>query len=160
MQQKLNPHGKVCRQGDRELRVGDKVLQVRNNYDRSVFNGDLGRIVSFDAEENLIRIQFEAGVSCDYDQNALDEIVLAYAISVHRSQGSEFPVVVLPLTTQHYPMLQRNLLYTAVTRARALLIVVGSKRALNRAIGNNEVSRRHTALTDRLCSSSMETMLD
>lgn len=160
LQQELNPHGKVCRQGDRELRVGDKVLQVRNNYDRSVFNGDLGRIVSFDAEENLIRIQFEAGVSCDYDQNALDEIVLAYAISVHRSQGSEFPVVVLPLTTQHYPMLQRNLLYTAVTRARALLIVVGSKRALNRAIGNNEVSRRHTALTDRLCSSSMETVLD
>ena len=150
LQQRLNPGGKVCRQGERELRVGDKVLQVRNNYERAVFNGDLGRILAFDAEEGSIRVRFDSGVSCEYGANSLDEIVPAYAISVHRAQGSEFPVVVLPLTTQHYPMLQRNLLYTAITRARSLLVVVGGRRALGRAVSNDEVARRYTALGERL----------
>ena len=150
LQQRLNPGGKVCRKGERELRVGDKVLQVRNNYERAVFNGDLGRILAFDAEEGSIRVRFDSGVSGEYGANSLDEIVPAYAISVHRAQGSEFPVVVLPLTTQHYPMLQRNLLYTAITRARSLLVVVGGRRALGRAISNNEVARRYTALGERL----------
>ena len=150
LQQRLNPGGTVCRKGERELRVGDKVLQVRNNYERAVFNGDLGRILAFDAGEGSIRVRFDSGVSGEYGANSLDEIVPAYAISVHRAQGSEFPVVVLPLTTQHYPMLQRNLLYTAITRARSLLVVVGGRRALGRAISNNEVARRYTALGERL----------
>ena len=150
LQQRLNPGGRVCRTGERELRVGDKVLQIRNNYERAVFNGDLGRILAFDSEEGSIRVGFDSGVSCEYGANSLDEIVPAYAISVHRAQGSEFPVVVLPLTTQHYPMLQRNLLYTAVTRARSLLVVVGGRRALGRAISNDEVARRYTALGERL----------
>ena len=154
LQQRLNPGGKVCRKGERELRVGDKVLQVRNNYERAVFNGDLGRILAFDSEEGSIRVRFDSGVSCEYGANSLDEIVPAYAISVHRAQGSEFPVVVLPLTTQHYPMLQRNLLYTAITRARSLLVVVGGRRALGRAISNDEVARRYTALGERLRDSS------
>ena len=150
LQQRLNPGGTVCRKGERELRVGDKVLQVRNNYERGVFNGDLGRIIAFDAEEGTIRVRFDSGVSGEYGANALDEILPAYAISVHRAQGSEFPVVVLPLTTQHYPMLQRNLLYTAITRARSLLVVVGGRRAMGRAISNDEVARRYTALAERL----------
>ena len=154
LQQRLNPGGKVCRKGERELRVGDKVLQVRNNYERAVFNGDLGRILAFDAEEGSIRVRFDSGVSCEYGANSLDEIVPAYAISVHRAQGSEFPVVVLPLTTQHYPMLQRNLLYTAITRARSLLVVVGGRRALGRAVSNDEVARRYTALGERLKGSN------
>ena len=150
LQQRLNPGGKAYRHGEREFRVGDKVLQVRNNYDRGVFNGDLGRIRAGDPEEGTLTVVFDSGVLCEYSPEALDELVLAFAISVHRAQGSEFPVVVLPLTTQHYPMLQRNLLYTAITRARQLLVVVGSRRAFARAIANNQVAERHTTLGQRL----------
>ncbi len=147
LQSRLNPNGQAIAGGS-GLRVGDRVLQVRNNYDKGVFNGDLGRIVAYDAEGESVRVAFDTVV--EYDAADLDELTLAYAISIHRSQGSEFPVVVLPLTTQHYVMLQRNLLYTAMTRARRLIVVVGTRRALELAVANNEVSARYTGLVARL----------
>ena len=151
LQQSLNPRaGSGLMHGDTELRVGDKVLQVRNNYDKGVFNGDLGRVVGIDADGEVLEVAFEGAPQCEYEQAELDELVLAYAMSIHRSQGSEFPVVILPLSTQHYVMLQRNLLYTAVTRAKALLIMVGSRRAIARAIDNDQVSDRFTALSERI----------
>ena len=149
LQQRLNPHGQAHRVRDVEFRVGDKVMQVRNNYDKDVFNGDLGRISGLDRDEAELRVTFDSGTRT-YDFSELDDIVLAYAISIHRAQGSEFPIVVLPLSTQHFAMLQRNLLYTAVTRARKLMVVVGSRRALRRAIHNNDVAQRYTTLRQRL----------
>ena len=151
LQQSLNPDsGSGFPHGDTRLHVGDKVLQVRNNYDKGVFNGDLGRVVRVDMENEALEVAFEAAPRCEYDLAEIDELVLAYAMSIHRSQGSEFPVVILPLSTQHYVMLQRNLLYTAVTRAKVLMILVGSRRAIGRAIANDEVSDRFTALEERI----------
>jgi exodeoxyribonuclease V alpha subunit len=151
LQERLTPRtGNTIAHGDQELRVGDKVLQVRNNYDKGVFNGDLGRVTSVDAENELLEVDFDGGIRCQYDRAQIDELILAYAMSIHRSQGSEFPVVILPLSTQHYVMLQRNLLYTAVTRAKVLLVLVGSRRAISRAIDNDDVSDRFTALKDRI----------
>jgi len=150
LQQRLNPSGRVHRIGERELRVGDKVLQVRNNYDKGVFNGDLGRIAFLDPEDQNLSVTYEGGAHVTYEFAELDDLMLAYAISIHRSQGSEFPVVVLPLSTQHWVMMQRNLLYTAITRARDLLVIVGSRRALQRAVSNDQVARRYTALAARL----------
>lgn len=147
LQNRLNPNGQTIAGGS-GLRVGDRVLQVRNNYEKGVFNGDLGRIVAYDAEGESVRVAFDTVV--EYDAADLDELTLAYAISIHRSQGSEFPVVVLPLTTQHYVMLQRNLLYTAMTRARRLIVVVGTRRALELAVANNDVAARFTGLVARL----------
>jgi exodeoxyribonuclease V alpha subunit len=127
-------------------------MQVRNNYDKGVFNGDLGRIARLETgeEDAFAEVVFEDGVVQRYEFAELEQLILAYAISIHRSQGSEFPAVVMPLTTQHYPMLQRNLLYTAVTRARELFVLVGSTRALQRAIGNDRQANRFTSLADRL----------
>lgn len=150
LQARLTPGRAAHAVGDRELREGDRVLQVRNNYDKGVFNGDLGRLSRLEKEDGFAEVVFDAGGLQRYEFAELDELTLAYAISIHRAQGSEFPAVVLPLTTQHYPMLQRNLLYTAVTRARNLLIIVGSRRALGRALSNDRQARRHTALAQRL----------
>ena len=152
LQQRLNAGGRAHVIGDRELREGDRVMQVRNNYDKGVFNGDLGRIgrLQKGEDEAFAEVVFEDGVVQRYEFTELEQLTLAYAISIHRSQGSEFPAVVMPLTTQHYPMLQRNLLYTAVTRARELFVLVGSKRALQRAIGNDEQANRFTSLAQRL----------
>jgi len=148
LQERLNPHGRAHHQGGVEYRVGDKVMQIKNNYDKGVFNGDLGVVVGLDVERQVMRVEFDLVV--DYDLGDLDELTLAYAISTHRSQGSEFPVVVLPLTTQHYVMLQRNLLYTAVTRAKKLIVIVGTRKALKLAVDNNEVAARYTTLESRL----------
>lgn len=152
LQNQLNGNRKAHVIGDRELREGDRVLQVRNNYDKGVFNGDLGRIgrLHEDDDDAFAEVVFEDGTVQRYEMTELDQLTLAYAISIHRSQGSEFAAVVMPLTTQHYPMLQRNLLYTAVTRARELFVLVGSRRALNRAIANDRQANRHTALAERL----------
>ena len=152
LQQRLNAGGRAHVIGDRELREGDRVMQVRNNYDKGVFNGDLGRIgrLQKGEDEAFAEVVFEDGVVQRYEFTELEQLTLAYAISIHRSQGSEFPAVVMPLTTQHYPMLQRNLLYTAVTRARELFVLVGSKRALQRAIGNDQQANRFTSLAQRL----------
>lgn len=145
----LNPEGPAVTRGGQTLRVGDKVMQVRNNYDLEVFNGDIGRIAAIDEEEHLVRVTID-GRDVVYDFASLDELVLSYACSIHKSQGSEYPCVVIPLHTTHYLMLQRNLLYTAVTRARRLAILVGEERALRIAIGNRKVRTRFTRLAERL----------
>lgn len=146
----LNPAGNGARSaGAQGLRAGDKVMQVRNNYDLEVWNGDLGRVEAIDEEEQRLDVQID-GRSVSYDFSFLDELTLAYACSIHKSQGSEYPCVVIPLHTQHYVMLQRNLLYTAVTRARRLVIVVGETRALQVAVGNGQTRLRHTRLAARL----------
>lgn len=147
LQEKLNPNGQVLQRGGAQFRVGDKVMQIRNNYDKDVFNGDMGRILTID--EEMMSVNFQDR-SVMYELSELDELVLAYAVSVHKSQGAEYKAVVMPLTTQHYMMLQRNLLYTAITRAKGLVVLVGTKKALNMAVKNNVVSQRHTTLAERI----------
>ncbi|HLZ23741.1 MAG TPA: ATP-dependent RecD-like DNA helicase [Ktedonobacterales bacterium] len=142
--------------GEHILRAGDKVMQVRNNYDKGpagVFNGDVGRIVDVAVDTNQISVRYldESGAfTVAYEPHELDELTLAYACSIHRAQGSEYPCVVLPLVTQHYLLLQRNLLYTALTRARRLCVLVGDVRALRRAVENNALAARNTGLAERL----------
>jgi exodeoxyribonuclease V alpha subunit len=152
LQQALNPSApnRPERQiGGRIFRVRDRLMQVRNNYEKEVFNGDIGLLVYLDGVEQTAVIDFE-GQRVSYQWNELDEVVHAFAVSVHKSQGSEYPAVVMPVTTQHYLMLQRNLLYTAVTRARRLAVLVGTKKAIAIAVRNNRVAERHTALDWRL----------
>jgi exodeoxyribonuclease V alpha subunit len=151
LQALLNPRGETLQRGATTFRVGDKVMQVTNNYEREVFNGDIGRIVSINPFNREVTIRFE-NHPLVYPFNDLDEIVLAYATSVHKSQGSEYPAVVLPILTQHFVMLQRNLLYTAITRARRLVILVGTKKALSIAIKNDKIQSRYCLLKERLKS--------
>ena len=152
LQAALNPPNKrklERRLGGRVLRVGDKVMQTVNNYDKNVYNGDIGRITALDPIQQLLTVSVD-GAPVVYDFLEADELVHAYAISVHKSQGAEYPCIVMPVMVQHYMMLQRNLLYTAVTRARKLVILVGTRRALHIAVNNNKVSNRYTALDWRL----------
>jgi exodeoxyribonuclease V alpha subunit len=149
LQNALNPGGITLETAGRTFRINDKVMQIRNNYDKDVFNGDIGRIRGIDHEDGEIRVEFD-GRSVKYGFSELDELVHAYAISIHKSQGSEYPAVVFPLLTQHFMMLQRNLLYTAVTRARKLVVIVGSKKALAIAVKNNRTQSRFTLLKERL----------
>lgn len=131
------------------LRPGDKLMQIQNNYDKEVYNGDIGILAQIDAIEHSLTVDFD-GRKVTYDWSEADQLVLAYAVSVHKAQGAEFPAVVMPLLTQHYLMLQRNLLYTAVTRARQLCVLVGSRRAVAIAVQNDRMARRFTALDWRL----------
>ncbi|MGB9672736.1 MAG: ATP-dependent DNA helicase, partial [Anaerolineales bacterium] len=131
------------------FRVGDKVMQTQNNYDKNVYNGDIGWIKAINPQENTLTVVFD-GRPITYDWSEGDQLALAYAVSVHKAQGSEFPAVVIPILTSHYMMLQRNLLYTAVTRAQKLCVLVGSKRAIGIAIRNDKVAQRFTALDWRL----------
>jgi exodeoxyribonuclease V alpha subunit len=149
LQTLLNPAGDSVIRGSRAFRVGDKVMQIRNNYDLNVFNGDIGRIRAIEAVEQEVQVEFD-GRAVTYEYSDLDELVLAYACSIHKSQGSEYPCVVIPVHTQHYMMLQRNLLYTAITRGKRLVILVGSKRALAIAVKNDTIGRRCTRLAERL----------
>lgn len=149
LQESLNPGRTVIERNGRVFRLHDKVMQVRNNYDKDVFNGDMGRIRKIDFEEGEIVVDVD-GRAVPYDFSELDELVLAYAITVHKAQGSEYPAVVFPLLTQHYIMLQRNLVYTAITRAKKLVVVVGSKRALAMALRNDGMQHRFTLLRERL----------
>ena len=135
--------------GDRVFRVGDKVMQTRNNYEKDVFNGDIGFIDSIDDDDNSLEVTID-GRFVAYDFSEIDDLIHAYCISTHRSQGSEYPAVVMPVMTQHYIMLQRNLLYTAITRAKRLVILVGTRRALAIAVNNNKVAQRHSGLLARL----------
>ncbi len=149
LQKQLNPATDELVRGGKVLKVGDKVMQIRNNYDKEVFNGDIGRIIKIDREEQEVLVDYEARPIA-YEYSELDEIVMAYAISVHKSQGSEYPVVVMPILTQHYMLLQRNLLYTGVTRGKKLVILVGTKKAVAIAIKNNKPQKRFTLLKERL----------
>jgi exodeoxyribonuclease V alpha subunit len=131
------------------FRVGDKVLQTVNNYQREVFNGDIGRIARIDPDEQVLIVEFD-GRPVTYEFGELDELTLAYATSIHKAQGSEYPAVVMPLHTQHFLMLQRNLLYTGITRGKKLVVVVGSRRALARAVRQQDHARRFSLLSQRL----------
>jgi len=124
-------------------------MQIRNNYDKDVYNGDMGIITRLDPEQQHLMVEYDSRTIV-YDFLELDELTHAYAISIHKSQGSEFPVVVIPVMTSHYMMLQRNLLYTAITRARRLVVLVGQPRAIGIAVNNNKVSARFTGLKERL----------
>jgi exodeoxyribonuclease V alpha subunit len=149
LQSLLNPSGPSLPRGGRALRVGDKVMQVRNNYDLDVFNGDIGRLEAIEEEAQRVVVRFDERL-VDYTFTEVDELVHAYACTVHKAQGSEYPCVVLPLHTQHYTLLQRNLLYTAVTRGKKLVVIVGSRRALAIAVKNGQTGERHTRLAERL----------
>ena len=147
LQQMLNPRGRVIK-GDK-FRVGDRVMQVRNNYDKEVFNGDVGRIASYDPEWNELVVNFEER-SVSYHISELDELILAYAVTVHKAQGSEYRAVIVPLSTQHYVLLRRNLLYTAMTRGKELVVLLGSPKALQMAVENRIVEPRYTALARKI----------
>jgi exodeoxyribonuclease V alpha subunit len=149
LQKSLNPSQAEIIRGNRNFRINDKVMQIRNNYDKEVFNGDIGRIVGIRPDENEITVLFD-GRNVAYEFYELDELVLAYAVSVHKSQGSEYPAVVIPVLPQHYILLQRNLIYTAVTRGRKLVVMVGTLKALAMGIQNDKTQRRFTYLRQRL----------
>jgi exodeoxyribonuclease V alpha subunit len=149
LQSALNGNSEALHRGGRVFRVNDRVMQVRNDYEKDVFNGDIGRILSIDPEEQVAVLTFD-GRAVPYPFDELDQVVPAYAITVHKSQGSEYPAVVLPLTTQHYLMLQRNLLYTALTRAKRFAILVGTRKAVAIAVGNDRVQHRYSRLACRL----------
>ncbi len=133
----------------RLYRVGDKVMQVTNNYDKEVYNGDIGRITGIDAEGQEISVGID-NREVLYDFSELDELIHAYAVSIHKSQGSEYPAVVIPILTQHYILLQRNLLYTGVTRGKKLVVIIGTKKAMAIAIRNNKTEKRYTLLSERM----------
>jgi len=153
LQEALNPNEVFIKYGGTVYKLNDKVMQIKNNYDKNVFNGDIGNITSIDTEDRMLTICFD-GVNVEYDATELDEVVLAYATTVHKSQGSEYKIVVAPVTMQHYMMLQRNLLYTCVTRAKKVLVLVGSKKAIGIAVSNNKMLKRNTMLAERLRSST------
>ena len=149
LQAVLNPGQTGVSQAGQVFRPRDKVMQIKNNYEKAVFNGDIGQIRQILPTDQKVTVAFE-GREIDYDMKEMDEITLAYAISVHKSQGSEYPAVVIPVLTQHYVLLQRNLLYTAVTRGRELVVLVGSRQALSIGVNNNQTQRRYTHLQHRL----------
>ena len=150
LQEALNPQPLCLKRGDREYRLDDKVMQLRNNYDKDVFNGDIGRICVVNTEDKKLTVRFDDEKNVIYDFNELDELVPAYAISIHKSQGSEYQAVVIPVLTQHYVLLQRNLIYTGVTRGKKLVILVGSTKAMTMAVKNNKMQKRYTHLAERL----------
>ena len=149
LQNALNPTGPSLARGGYTFRQGDKVMQIRNNYDKNVFNGDIGYITAVNTNERTLTVTYDSRL-VEYDITELDEIVLAYAVTIHKSQGSEFPVVVMPVTMKHFVMLQRNLIYTGITRAKKICVLVGTTKALAYAIKQNTVSKRNTKLKERL----------
>lgn len=154
MQNRLNPGATgvlEIKRGDRAFRAGDKVMQIRNDYDKSVFNGDIGIIADIVGDPgNKLVVDFVGGRTAIYERPELDQLVHAYAVSIHKSQGSEYPAIVMPIATQHYMMLQRNLLYTGITRGKKLVVVIGSKRAVSMAVRNNQTRTRWTYLAQRI----------
>ena len=153
LQEAINPVGDSLSRGGFRYRRGDRVMQIRNNYDKDVFNGDIGTVEHVDMEERTLTVSFD-GNSIEYEDSELDELTLAYATTIHKSQGSEYPVVVMPLLMTHFVMLQRNLVYTGITRAKKLCIIVGTMKALAYAIHNMVVLKRNTRLKERLTDKS------
>ena len=149
LQKCLNPRKDGIVKGGQTFCIGDKVMQIKNNYHLEVFNGDIGRIVKIDLENKELSVAFGERV-VKYDSTALDEITLAYAISVHKAQGSEYPAIVMPILIQHYPLLERNLIYTGITRGKKLVVLIGTKKAFTIAVKNNKTKKRYTYLMERL----------
>ncbi len=149
LQRAINPIGPALHYGAAAYRRGDRVMQMRNNYDKEVFNGDVGFVREINSEAEKLTVDFE-GQEVVYNRDELDELVLAYASTIHKSQGSEYKAVVIVISTQHFKLLQRNLLYTAVTRGKKLVCIVGTGKASGIAIRNNDVRERHTALAERI----------
>ena len=149
LQDALNPTPVCLNRGGYSYRKGDRVMQIRNNYDKGVFNGDLGYIEEVDMEERTLVASFD-GTSVEYEVSELDELSLAYATTIHKSQGSEYPIVVMPVLMNHYVMLQRNLIYTGITRAKKICVLIGTTKALAYAIHNLSVLKRNTKLKERL----------
>lgn len=149
LQEALNPQGEGLRRSGFIFRPNDKVMQIRNNYDKEVFNGDIGIIESVDMQARTLKINFDNRV-IEYETSELDEVVHAYATTIHKAQGSEYPIVVMPVLMNHFVMLQRNLLYTGITRARKILVLVGTRKALAYAVRNVTVTKRNTLLKERL----------
>lgn len=149
LQEAINPNNKCLYRAGRSFRLNDKVMQIRNNYDKEVFNGDIGFISEIDFENNKIKVSFDNRI-IEYDITELDELVQAYAITIHKSQGSEYPVVVMPVMMTHFIMLQRNLIYTGITRAKKVLVIVGTKKAVSYSVRNVTVTKRNTKLKERL----------
>ena len=153
LQEKLNPTGPSLERFGRSYREGDRIMQVRNNYDKEVYNGDVGRILKVNTEELQLIVEID-GRPITYEITELDELMHAYACTVHKSQGSEYPAVILMLATQHFKLLQRNLLYTAITRGKKLVCIVGSHKAARLAIRNDQIRERRTTLAQRLTAIS------
>ncbi len=153
LQQRLNPKGPALSHRGRLFRSGDKIMQLKNNYEKNVFNGDIGRVLSVDTEENGLVADFD-GERVSYEDEALDQLTLAYACTIHKSQGSEFKAVVLAIAKSHFVMLQRNLFYTAITRAREQLVIVGHRAAVHRCVDHNPAIERFTLLAERLRESA------
>jgi len=149
LQQALNPSGPSLGRGGYTYRQGDRVMQQRNNYDKDVFNGDLGYIREVDTEERTLKVDFD-GKKVEYDVTELDELTLAYATTIHKAQGSEYPIVVMPVLMTHFVMLQRNLIYTGITRAKKICVLLGAAKALAYAVRNVSVLKRNTRLKERL----------
>ena len=149
LQEALNPSEVCPRRSGYSFRVNDKVMQIRNNYDKEAFNGDIGTVSSLDLEERKLTVRFDDR-EVEYDITELDELLQAYAITIHKSQGSEYPIVVMPVLMTHFVMLQRNLIYTGITRAKKLLVLVGTKKAIGYAVRNVTVTNRNTRLKERL----------
>ncbi len=149
IQAAVNPDGTAIQRGGYVFREHDKVMQVRNNYDKEIFNGDIGTVERIDQEDRAVFIRFDERV-IEYDSTELDELVLAYATTVHKAQGSEYPIVVMPLLMTHYVMLQRNLIYTGITRAKKVLVIVGTKKALALAVHTVTATKRNTLLQERI----------
>ena len=155
LQEALNPTKIFLHRGGTQYRLHDKVMQIRNDYEKEVFNGDIGTVTKVDMEERELTVDFD-GRDVIYDVTELDELVLAYAVTIHKAQGSEYPIVVMPFTMSHFVMLQRNLLYTGVTRAKKILVLIGEKKAVYYAIKNETTTERNTKLADRLKIGSQE----
>lgn len=149
LQEALNPQGEGLRRSGFVYRVHDKVMQIKNNYEKEVFNGDIGMIASVDMQERMLKVEFDQRI-VEYDVTELDELTHAYAATIHKSQGSEYPIVVMPVLMNHFVMLQRNLIYTGITRAKKILVLVGTKKALSYAVRHVTVTQRNTLLKERL----------
>src|SRR3984957_143200 len=139
------------------FQIGDKVIQTENDYDKEVFNGDIGTVERIDAVEHQVGVRFDDRM-VKYDFGELDEVASAYAVTIHKSQGSEFPAVVIPLATQHYMLLQRNLIYTGITRGKKLVVLIGQKKALGIAVRNDRPQRRYSGLLASLRGGGTQTI--
>ena len=157
LQQAINPIGDSITYGDTVFRIGDKVMQLKNNYEQGIFNGDTGKIVDVDEAHRAFTVSFDGGPAVEITSKMMKDICLSYATTIHKSQGSEYKVVVIPMTMQFFTMLQRNLLYTGITRAKKVCVLIGQKKAIAMAVRNNAVKKRNTLLKERLISESKKT---